>query len=77
MVQHPPLDILYAARHGFKSPEAKDKPKSFKEAARANRAAMAALPIPQLNPDRLPKLPQHLRSPELLGIIEEMRAQWA
>lgn len=77
MVQHPPLDILYAIRHGFKAPE-KDKPKSLKEAARANRAAMSALPAKmQLNPARLPKLPENLKSPELLRIIDEMRAQWA
>lgn len=77
MVQHPPIDILYAIRHGFKAPE-KDKPKSLKEAARANRAAMSALPARmQLNPSRLPKLPAHLKSPELLGIIDEMREAWA
>ena len=40
MVQHPPLDILYAVRHGFKAPE-KDKPKSLKEAARANPVSIA------------------------------------
>lgn len=76
MVQHPPMDMLYAIRHGFKAPES--KPKSLKEAARANRAAMSALPARmQLNPSRLPKLPAHLASPELLGIIEEMREAWA
>jgi hypothetical protein len=76
MVQHPPMDMLYAIRHGFKAPES--KPKSLKEAARANRAAMSALPARmQLNPSRLPKLPEHLKSPELLGIIDEMREAWA
>lgn len=76
MVAHPPVDMLYAVKNGFKAPE-KDKPKSFKEAARANRAAMAQMKIPMLNPERLPKLPEHLRSKELLGIIDEMRTAWA
>lgn len=74
MVQHPPLDILYAIRHGFKAPDSRDRPRSIQEAARANRAAMSNLPPRlQLNPERLPKLPAHLKTPELLSIIDEMR----
>ena len=75
MASHPPVDLLYAAKMNYNAPEKKDKPKSIKEAARSNRAALAQAGIPLPDPKRLPKLPANMRSPELLGIIDEMRAQ--
>ena len=75
MSVYPPADILVAAYLGYKSPEAKGKRPSFREAARMNSEALAKMP-PRQKIRKLAEMPAFLRTPDQLKMIEDLRREW-
>jgi hypothetical protein len=74
--QHPPVDLLVAAYLGYKAPV--KGAKSLREAGRVNSEAlnspMMSLAIPKGRTKSLAQMPDWVRSPEKMALIEKMKA---
>ena len=70
----PPADILVAAYLGYKDPTEKKGKATPREALKMNTEALAQMP-PRRNVKTLAQMPAAVRTPEMLKVIEEMRAQ--
>ena len=77
LARHPPVDMLVASYLGYKQPGEKGKLRkpNRHEAARANAEALAAMP-PRRNVKTLAQMPEFLRTPEKMKMLEETRRQW-
>ena len=74
LARHPPLDLLEAARLGFKSPDASPA-LTNRQAIRANTKALAQLP-PRKRAKTIKSLPAYVNTPEHQALIAEVKAQW-
>lgn len=74
-VQHPPVDLLVASYLGYKSPDEKDSDVSVKHARRANSQAMKTIPFGKMK--SIEQMPDFVRSPEKLAMIERLKREAA
>ena len=74
LTRHPPVDILVAAYLGYKDPSAGKKKVTSREAIKMNSEALAMMP-PRQKSKMLAQMPAAVRTPEMLAVIEAMRAQ--
>jgi hypothetical protein len=78
ILNHPPIDVLMAARYGYRAPASEDDPHprpSPREAARMNSEALAQLPM-RKKIKKLAEMPAFLRTPDQLKMVEEMKKRW-
>lgn len=72
-VQYPPVDLLVASYLGYKSPDAQGE-MGLQQARRANGTALKALPFTSGKMKTIDQMPEYVRSPEKMALIERMKA---
>lgn len=71
LTKHPPVDLLVAGYLGYQEPGKPTK----RAAARGNAAALAEMPK-HVRAAKLPAMPAHLQTPDMLKLMQEVKAEW-
>lgn len=72
-IQYPPADLLVAGYLGYKAPNAGGQA-GLQQSRQANSAALKAIPFTTGKMKTLDQMPEYLRSPAKMALIERMKA---